>query len=239
MTGHKGSRRAAQAGLDYILKHQPAHGAFGYTGQGNDVSVTGFQMQAMKAARVAHLAVPKSAGDRTERFLAICMAKDYSTPYRIDPSRALQGAGKTSMTAVSLAGRLFMGHRRTAPDCVGQAGWLTRDGRHLQVAKAAGNLYSTYYLSLAMFHMGGTYWKGWNAAFNRPLRARQVQAGPNKGSWPVRGMSHGQHGGRVYTTAMACLGLEVYFRYRPSYQQAAEPGPAPAETILDKLQPAD
>ena len=84
--------------------------------------------------------------------------------------------------------------------------------------KQASNLYFIYYLSLSMFNMGGKYWKSWNNAFNVPLRARQVKAGPDTGSWPTEGFRYGAHGGRIYTTAMACLALEVYFRYLPSYK---------------------
>jgi hypothetical protein len=211
-------KAAAQRGLDYILRNQPAHGAYGYTGPGDDVSVTGFQIQAIKSAYIADLKVPKEARERTERFLDICMAKNYSTPYRIKPRMKVQpGSGKTTMTAASLTGRLFMGHRRTDPDCEGQAKFLTHNDRHLAAAKGRC-FYEIYYYSLSMFNMGGKYWKDWNKAFNGPLRAKQEMKGPEKGSWPPKGARYGGHGGRVYTTAMACLALEVYFRYLPTYK---------------------
>jgi len=213
MMGRRDCERAAQMGLEYILRKQPAHGAFSYGGPGNDVSVTGFQIQAIKAAYVAGLRVPKEARQKTERFLRICMAKNYGTPYRIDPMSEVQKAHKLSMTAASLTGRLFMGHKRGAPDCVGQAEYIIAGDKHLQVAKQASNYYVLYYMSLSMFNMGGKYWKGWNNAFNAPLRARQVEAGPDMGSWPGGGA-----GGRVFSTAMACLALEVYFRFLPTYK---------------------
>jgi len=218
MTGRRDCERAAQMGLDYILRKQPTWGAFGYTGPGNDTSVTGFQLQALKAAYVAGLKVPKEARERAERFLRICMAKNYSTPYRIDASREVQGGGTPTMTAASLTGRLFLGHKRDAPDCEGQANYLIGNDQHVMAGKQAANLYFIYYLSLSMFNMGGKYWKSWNNAFNLPLRAKQVKAGADMGSWPTEGFRYGGHGGRVFTTAMACLALEVYFRYLPSYK---------------------
>ncbi|MFO7900528.1 MAG: prenyltransferase/squalene oxidase repeat-containing protein [Planctomycetota bacterium] len=221
------ARRAAQAGLDYIISKQPEHGSFTYTGPGRvnpggrsscDVSVTGFQLQAFKAALTAKLEVPKEAIARCEKFLSINMCKDGSTLYRIDPRRYVQrGSGKVSMTAASLTGRLFLGHSRHGDDCKSQAAFLTKGDRHVQAAKKAHNLYTIYYMSLAMFNMGGRYWKEWNDAFNDALRERQVKEGPEAGSWPTD-FNYGRHGGRVYTTAMACMALEVYFRYLPTYK---------------------
>ena len=211
------ARHAAQYGLDYILSKQPTHGGFAYTGPGTDVSVTGWQVMAIKSAITAELYVPKAAKERTEKFLDVSTAKDYSTPYQFSPTGDTH-PGTPRMTAVGLTCRLFMGHKRNAPDCVGQAEWLTKNDQHLKVAQTGRDLYYIYYMSLAMFQMGGEYWKKWNDAFNKGLRESQEKDGPDKGSWPVQGTCFGAHGGRVYTTAMACLALEVYFRYLPLYK---------------------
>jgi len=201
-------KKAAQHAIDYIARIQPEGGGFSYGGGGNDTSVTGFNLQAIKAALNVGLSVSPDTLAKSERFLRRCLNADYSTSYQ-----AGQGGGKPSMTAASLTGRLFLGHKRTARDCTGQAQWLTANNKHVQIARQANNLYTIYYMSLSMFNMGRNYWKGWNKAFNAPLRARQEKKGPNKGSWPNGGFAYGGHGGRVYTTAMAVLSLEVYFRY--------------------------
>lgn len=225
------ARAAAQRGLDYIIRQQPGHGSFTYEGGGRpprggarstcDVSVTGFVLQAFKAARTVGLRVPDEAIARCEEFLSKTLCKDGSSPYRIDPRRYQQrGSGKVSMTAASLTGRLFFGHNRRGDDCRRQAAFLTRDDRHIQEAKRANNLYTIYYMSLAMYNMGGRYWREWVQNFRRPLRRRQVEAGPNAGSWPTDGFRYGRHGGRVYTTAMACLALAP-FKYLPSYRTFA------------------
>ena len=202
------TRQAAQDAIDYIARIQPEGGGFGYTAGGNDTSVTGFNLQAIKAALNVGLSVSPDTLAKCERFLRRCLNADYSTSYQ-----AGQGAGIPSMTAASLTGRLFLGHKRTARDCTGQAQWLTANNKHVQIAQQANNVYTIYYMSLSMFNMGRNYWKTWNKAFNAPLRARQEKKGPDKGSWPNAGFVYGGHGGRVYTTAMAVLSLEVYFRY--------------------------
>jgi len=234
MMGGRDLRDAAQAGLHVIFGLQVEGGGFGYLGppdwkhvpqqlqQGAprpDTSITGFQIQAIKAGITSKLDVPEDAKRKTENFLQMCVNPDGSSWYR-------SGLGVPdwntrprvlSLTAASLTGRLFMGHKNTDNDCLGQANYLKANG-HLQMAASVNNYYGIYYLSLAMFNMGGEWWDDWNRAFNPALRAKQVKSGPNKGSWPVKGSTWGGVGGRVYTTAMACLSLEVYFRYLPTYK---------------------
>ncbi len=215
------AREAAQLGLDYILRLQPEHGAFSYTGPGRDMSVTGFQLQALKAALTAELDVPSEALARAERVLAISMTGRGSTPYRIDPELSQQrGSGKFSMSAVTLTCRLWLGQSRRSEAAQRQAEYLTRNDQHLSQASDPSNLYIIYYTSLAMYNMGGRYWHDWNEVFNEALREAQVKDGPDAGSWDPGIHSGGgaRSGGRVYTTAMALMSLQVYFRYLPTYQ---------------------
>jgi hypothetical protein len=212
------ARVAAQMGIDYILERQPLHGGFTYNGPGNDTSVTGWQIMAIKAAKAAKLDLQTGTMGKVQNFLDRCLSSDFGSPYRFNPAGRTSG-GTPRMTAVSLASRLFMGHRPTAKDCKGQAKWLASKG-HLNIAKQGGDYYFIYYASLAMFQMGGKYWDDWNNMFNIALRKRQEKSGTEKGSWPIDGSAYGRHGGRVYTTSMACLSLEVYFRFLRMYRRA-------------------
>jgi hypothetical protein len=47
----------------------------------------------------------------------------------------------------------------------------------------------------------------------------QATDGHEAGSWYFD-ESHASHGGRLYTTAMATMTLEVYYRYMPLYQES-------------------
>jgi hypothetical protein len=83
--------------------------------------------------------------------------------------------------------------------------------------------YYWYYGTLAMFQMGGEDWKGWNAGLKKALLPHQRKGGPLDGSlndvdgsWDTLG-STDKKGGRVYTTALGALSLEVYYRYLPMY----------------------
>ncbi|MDE0895079.1 MAG: hypothetical protein OSB10_00675, partial [Planctomycetota bacterium] len=52
----------------------------------------------------------------------------------------------------------------------------------------------------------------WEAALQETLLKNQREDGDEKGSWDPNG-PWGFAGGRVYSTAMMALCIEVYFRY--------------------------
>ena len=64
------------------------------------------------------------------------------------------------------------------------------------------------------------------------LVSEQIKTGRNAGSWdPID--RWGGSGGRIYSTAMATMCLEVYYRHLPLYRgvanEAPRRGPAPVE----------
>jgi hypothetical protein len=82
------------------------------------------------------------------------------------------------------------------------------------------NLYYWYYATLALHHRSlasdtnAAAWRAWNDAITSALLESQVASGPDAGSWNTNTV-WGGYGGRVYTTAMAAMCLEVYYRYAP------------------------
>jgi hypothetical protein len=83
--------------------------------------------------------------------------------------------------------------------------------------------YYWYYGTLGMFQMGGEHWKAWNQAMKKTLLDNQCKGGPMDGSVQDKDGSWDPHswidlyGGRVFTTALGALSLEVYYRYLPMY----------------------
>jgi hypothetical protein len=78
------------------------------------------------------------------------------------------------------------------------------------------NLYYWYYATLALFQEDGTAWETWNKRLKEVLLKLQLGPGTGtaQGSWdPID--RRAQLGGRVYSTAIAILCLEVYYRYAP------------------------
>jgi len=135
-------------------------------------------------------------------------------------------ASRPPMTALGLMCKIMMDRRRSHPYCIGAANTLTRcipeyDEKNNRIKYQAGAEYPFYYYyygSLAMYQMGGTFWRKWS----RPLLTEGI---PNtqvkgdtcdRGSWGCDNLD--SIGGRVYTTALGVLTLETFYRYLPILQ---------------------
>jgi len=90
---------------------------------------------------------------------------------------------------------------------------LNSYGKYEEPAKHF-NKYGWYYHTQACFQKGGSAWRDWNRFFQDGVVGHQNQ----DGSWTDWG--HGGHGpnkesveGKVYTTTLCILMLEIYYRY--------------------------
>jgi hypothetical protein len=108
------------------------------------------------------------------------------------------------MTAEALATRLLIGER-VPPDEVSEA-----EQYLLQQPPGVGkdNYYYWYYATLALHQLQDDAWQQWNASLKRRLLATQQ----SDGSWSSDTL-WGGYGGTVYTTSMAALCLETYYRH--------------------------
>jgi len=215
--------RMAQRAVNRIIRAQPPSGGLDYNGYNPrrvDVSVTGWNIMAIKSAVVAKLKVPPEAIRRSRRFLQNATYPDGRVGYSADNHKTRPGNPSPSMTAVGALCRLFLDCPRTDPLLVRSCDYLLQSGVQLN------DLYYTYYATLAMFQMGARskYWRAWNRGFRDPLIGLQAKGGPLAGSWHPQPHRFGRQGGRVYSTAMAILSLEAYWIYLPLYQQSGHQG---------------
>ncbi|MCA9039887.1 MAG: hypothetical protein KDA65_06005, partial [Planctomycetaceae bacterium] len=93
------------------------------------------------------------------------------------------------------------------------------------------NLYYWYYGTLAMYQHGGKDWNTWNNSLRDRIVAEQRRTGEFAGSWEPRS-KWAPYGGRIYTTALSTLCLEVYYRFLPLYrmqEESEEPTATPGE----------
>ena len=127
-----------------------------------------------------------------------------------------------AMTAELLASRLLLSFPITP--------LAAEEGQRMILKNLPGqseeNLYYWYYATLAMYQLRGDgelnsqsqlAWNQWNDSLKQQLCSTQIPRGQEEGSWNPSCL-WGGYGGRVYSTAVACMCLEVYYRYLPMYK---------------------
>jgi len=103
-------------------------------------------------------------------------------------------------------------------------------GNQQTARKTMPSMYYWYYGSLSMFQMGGQYWDYWNRHIRDILVKNQCTQsdGHKDGSWdpisfhtyndPEGNSAKHAKGGRIFSTTLCVLSLEVYYRYLPMYR---------------------
>jgi hypothetical protein len=204
--------RAVRRGMAYTLAAQhPTTGGWRYQpgdSQG-DTSQLGWQLMALKSAKLAGIDVPQRAEAGMTRFLGTVKAGQHGGLASYRPNER----ASATMTAEALVCRHFLGLPSGDPAAIKEAGELLLGELP---GKGKANLYYWYYATLAMHQLQGEYWERWNAALRTALVDSQQFDGEHAGSWSPDTI-WGGYGGRVYTTAMGALCLEVYYRFLPLY----------------------
>jgi hypothetical protein len=208
-------------GVRYILQNQNPDGGWRYLkGQKSDISMTGWQLMALKSAEIAGVNIPRSAKADVIGFLKARSLGTYGglAGYReeLPPS--------PSMTAEAMFCKQMLGMRRDNAAAREAAEYLLAR----LPTRESFNEYYWYYGTLAMYQFGGEGWASWNAAIRDLLISEQRSDGDYAGSWDPLG-PWAQYGGRIYSTALSTLCLEVYYRFLPLYQMGAAPKPEARE----------
>ncbi len=210
MSGDENLRPFAEHAIRFILYAQDKKGGgWRYTpGEPGDTTMHGWQLMALKSASLAGISVPSPAWQLAGEFLDSVQTDGgasygYRTPQRLDTT-----------SAVGLLCRMYLGWER-------QRDPLARGVARLgKIGPSPTNLYYNYYATQVMHHYGGDPWQRWNAKMREHLIATQALQGHESGSWHFDDQ-HGNVGGRLYSTAMAVMTLEVYYRYLPLYGDRA------------------
>ena len=173
------------------------------------MSMFGWQLMALKSAEIAGLSIPEKTKDLMFHFVNSRSSGRFKGLASYRPEEQVSA----TMTAEALFSKQMLGIERDHPASREAVQYLS-----LQKPKLSEtNLYYWYYGTLAMYQYGGEPWQKWNGSLRNLLVATQRQDGHAKGSWDPRG-PWGSHGGRIYSTALSTLCLEVYYRFLPLYQ---------------------
>jgi len=226
MTGDRRLQPAVQAAINYTLSAQiRATGGWRYRavespGERGDTSQLGWQLMSLKSAELAGINVPSGATDGAVRFIKSVSGGQFGGKASYRPGER----PSRPMTAEALVCRQFLGMARDNPAGDEAGEYLMAD---LPRADRI-NLYYWYYATLGMYQLQGEPWQRWNEALQTTLINRQRTDGDLAGSWDPECI-WGGYGGRIYSTALSTLCLEVYYRYLPLYQMASHPQAAPAD----------
>jgi len=220
MTGDQRLMPAVQRGVNFTVAAQNRRdGGWRYApGDSGDMSQFGWQVLALHSAKLGNVSIPEATFERMENFLETCTS---GVGGGLASYRPKQGPS-TTMTAEALMCRYFL-QQDVKPTTLMEA------SRRIATDRPTPNhvnLYYWYYGTLAMYHAGGSDWDKWNTELKRTLLTLQNKTGEKAGSWPANGV-WGGYGGDVYSTAMATLSLEVYYRYLPVYQEVANANDVP------------
>ena len=210
MTGDHRMKSAVERAIGYTVRSQdPTTGGWRYQpGQKGDMSQFGWQVMALRSAKAGGIPVTTRTRAGMLRFI-----RDTESQRRPGLYCYRQGDDVSrTMTAEALTCRAFLGLPREPESEQVAMDYIAADLPGNRV-----DLYYWYYGTLAMYQVGGERWDVWNRALQARLLPLQNTQGTLAGSWDPNTV-WGGYGGRVYTTAMATLCLEVYYRYLPIYQ---------------------
>ncbi len=221
ITGDEFAIRSAAAAVQYTMSSQhPTTGGWRYTnGDRGDLSQLGWQAMVLDGGRRASIPVTSQSLTGASNFLRSVRSGHNGGLASYRPGEA----PTRTMTAEALATRLLLGEKIPQAEIAEAELYLLRQPPGI----GKDNYYGWYYTSLALHQLQDDSWQRWNAAMKTRLVARQM---PN-GSWPTDD-EWGGYGGRVYTTAMAALCLEVYYRHaiRQNFV-AVESGTQPVDLV--------
>jgi squalene-hopene cyclase-like protein len=217
MTTDRQLEGAVRRAVMYTVTAQnPTTGGWRYNvGDEGDTSQLGWQLMALKSADLAGIPMPAHTRQGAIRYLKSVSSGWYGG---LAAYRPVEEASRP-MTAEALACRHFL---EVPPDSR-----MAGEASQYLLAEVPGegepNFYYWYYATLGLYQTQSEAWDHWNAALQRELLSRQRDSGDMAGSWDPDTV-WGGYGGRVYTTALATLCLEVYYRFMPLYVQAAASG---------------
>jgi hypothetical protein len=177
----------------------------------SDISVTGWQLMALRAAKNVGCDVPPEAINKAIKYIKNCFVPGTGGfSYMARSGHATAACTGTSILCLELCGK----DTHHADESLKGGSYLLK---HPPRWGEVHFYYSVYYGSQGMFQLGGNYWTAYREKLHDALLTNQR----DNGSWQG-GDTDGGYGAN-YCTAMAVLALTVEYRYLPIYQRAEEP----------------
>ena len=216
MTKIKKLEEFARRATIHIIKGQHPNGGWAYNydkgpAAHTDLSVTGWNIQALKAAAYTGIEISglDEAMDKAIKYVIECQ----------DPQgRFAYQRGKGGKASLTGAGVLCLQIWKNAKSQEAEKGleWIVQNQATITEWSKV-DVYGWYYNAQACFQAtgvsgGSKFWRAWNKDFQQTVCSNQAP----DGHWPHGNHFHGDTD--IYRTTMAILMLEVYYRYMPTTQ---------------------
>jgi hypothetical protein len=205
--------------VGYIVQGQDANGGWQYSyakGPDSDTSVSGWQIQALKAAHLTGLGIPgvDESLDKAMLNLKRVQGENGSFGYHKAGDRDF------SLDGVGVLCTYFwkQDKDRSVRDGIEHMLNMT-DKKPVKYKGDSADLYAWYYDTQACLMFGGSAWSKWNRLFQDEIADNQSP----DGAWPpVNSKAPGSElqkkpdgAGPYYRTTLCILMLEVFYRYMP------------------------
>jgi hypothetical protein len=170
----------------------------------SDLSLSGWNALALRAARSAGIAVPDDSPPRTVQFVLKCWNAPLAG-FSYQPG----GAASPATNAVGMLA-LYLLKSSDRPELAPATKFLID---HPVTPGTRFPYYSWYYTTQAAFHAGDPAWTVvWKSTQDQLLKLQDADGG-----WPVSATA--EEPGRIYSTSTALLTLSVPYRLLPAYQR--------------------
>ncbi|TWT60079.1 prenyltransferase/squalene oxidase repeat-containing protein [Rubinisphaera italica] len=207
------ARRALERAIRLILEAQAVpkserqRGGWRYqpSSRDSDLSVTGWQLLALRAAKDIGCDVPAESIDLAVEYVKMCATRDqkgFGYQPGGGPTATRTGTGILCMEVCGV---------HESPEAVGGAEYIIKDPLDYRDSYF---FYGVYYCSVGMFKIGGKYWE----QTRRDLFSLLLEKQDADGSWSSENASE-RRVGQVYSTSLSVLALAIEYRYLPIYQR--------------------
>lgn len=221
----KALRTRTQRAVDLIVRSQEVvkseanRGGWRYEpgSPDSDISVSVWQLMALRAAKNAGLEVSKEAVDkavgyikrsyRSERDPATGRPLDLESAFSYEPYGGRQTFSTTAAGILSLQ----VAGQYEAPEVIGGANYLVKNPPS---PSEPWFFYGTYYYAQGMYQRGGEQ----ASVARQKTEQMLVELQQANGSWAPRNGNE-RSAGPVYATALALLSLSVHHHFLPIYQK--------------------
>jgi hypothetical protein len=199
-------KELVEGAILFTLVAQHPQGGWRYIpGSPGDMTISGWQILSLVSARYGGIGLRTNTLSDAKNFVySLSHEGTYEFGY-------ISKRGEPTTTAIGMCLLMYLG----------ESPFYTPFLHSLSKMAARGpkkfDVYHDYYATMALHNARHPDWDRWHVPLRDHLIRTQATAGHEKGSWHFKD-HHGDVGGRLYTTAMAAMILEVYYRHIPLYQ---------------------